>query len=65
MLSVQPIDSSFDYVETYELTNLRTYIKDLKKRVKGWEMYLKEIVYININIYIYYFFDPDRVLFFA
>ena len=36
---------------------------DLKKRVKGWEMYLKEIVYININIYIYYFFGPDRVLF--
>ena len=48
-------------LRTYKLTNLRTYIKDLKKRVKGWEMYLKEIVYINI--YIYYFFGPDRVLF--
>ena len=62
---IKPIDNRSDFVETYELTNLRTYIKDLKKGVKGWEMYLKEIVYININIYIYYFFDPDRVFSFA
>ena len=65
MLFIKPIDNRSDFVETYELTNLQTYIKDLKKGVKGWEMYLKEIVYIKYIFYIYYFFDPDRVFFFA
>ncbi len=42
-------------LQTYELTNLQTYELTLSKKQHTVEV--KEIVYININIYIYYFFE--------
>ena len=32
MLFIKPIDNRSDFVETYELTNLRTYIKEFGER---------------------------------
>ena len=49
-------------METYELTNLRTYIKDFEEGGQRVGNVSQRIVYIKIYIL---FFDPDRVFFFA